>query len=181
MNVRDRFSPQPLNEEVPLMLERELNLFAMVISLAHKMVSELDEAQLTEQPVPNANHPAWILGHLAVVSDLGTKLLGGTPLLPEDWQARYGPGSRPLPDRSAYPSKGELLSAFDRASEAFVEVARKAGERRLGQPNPLPFFKEELPTVGDLAAHLMTTHPMLHLGQLSMWRRIHGLPGVLGF
>jgi hypothetical protein len=27
--------------------------------------------------------------------------------------------------------------------------------------------------------HLITTHPMLHLGQLSAWRRAMGLPGVI--
>jgi hypothetical protein len=43
----------------------------------------------------------------------------------------------------------------------------------------LRFLKGPLPTVGDLLAHLMTTHEAAHLGQLSAWRRLLGLPGVL--
>ena len=43
----------------------------------------------------------------------------------------------------------------------------------------LAFLRESLTTVGELVAHLMTTHPAFHLGQLSTWRRANGLPSVL--
>jgi uncharacterized damage-inducible protein DinB len=46
-------------------------------------------------------------------------------------------------------------------------------------PQPGPFLQKELPTLGDILGHLMTTHPSLHLGQLSTWRRVIGLPPVL--
>ena len=161
------------------MLDRELRLFAMVLDYARKLVRDLDDAHLADQPAEGVNHPAWVLGHLTVVSDMGTKLLGGESVLPEDWKIRFGPGSKTSSDRSEYPSKEELLAHFETCAANFVEAAGKVGERRLGLPNPTPFFVAQLPTVADLAAHLMTTHPMLHLGQLSTWRRVNGLPSVL--
>jgi hypothetical protein len=32
-----------------------------------------------------------------------------------------------------------------------------------------------------MITNLLLSHAMLHLGQLSAWRRLNGLPGVLGF
>ena len=50
----------------------------------------------------------------------------------------------------------------------------------MAAPNRLPirFLLRHLPTVGDLLAHLLTTHSAYHLGQLSTWRRAAGLPEV---
>jgi hypothetical protein len=39
-------------------------------------------------------------------------------------------------------------------------------------------FKDELPTVADLATFLLTGHMGVHLGQLSAWRRMIGLPAM---
>ena len=37
-------------------------------------------------------------------------------------------------------------------------------------------MKEGLPTIRDAVAFLLTGHLGVHLGQLSMWRRLLGLP-----
>ena len=51
---------------------------------------------------------------------------------------------------------------------------------QLAAPSPFAPMLELLPTAGDLLAHVLTTHATMHLGQLSAWRRLKGLPAVLG-
>jgi len=62
-----------------------------------------------------------------------------------------------------------------RASFSWVTAAAAAHSVEI------ELVKAALPTVGDLLLHVMTAHPMLHLGQLSAWRRLMGLGSVLGF
>lgn len=161
------------------MLERERNVYALVLKLCRSMAADISEDQMTVQPAPGMNHPAWILGHLAVTTDSAVRIVGGATVCPEDWRAKYGPGSTVVADRNAYPSKAELLAAFEAAHARVMEAMASVSEEHLSRPQPSRFFKAELPTLGDMLLHLITTHPMLHLGQLSAWRRAMGLPGVI--
>jgi hypothetical protein len=161
------------------MLERERKLYTVVLKLCRSMAADIAEEEMTAQPAPGVNHPAWILGHLAVTTDSAVRIVGATPICPEDWRAKFGPGSTVVADRGAYPSKSELLSAFEAAHARVTEGMANVTEEHLSRPQPSRFFRDELPTLGDMLLHLITTHPMLHLGQLSAWRRAMGLPGVI--
>lgn len=163
------------------MLERESNLFRFVRGYHHLLVRDLDDARLCDVPAPGMNHAAWILGHLAIGNDFGLGTLGAAKVCPAEWMPRFGPGSRVLPDRAAYPSLGELVSTFDRGHAALLTAVAATPAARWDAPHGWPFLQQELPTVADALAHLMTTHAAAHLGQLSAWRRGLGLPGVLGF
>ena len=160
-------------------LERERKLYALVVNLCRSMAADIAEEKMTSQPATGMNHPAWILGHLAVTTDSAVRIVGGTPVCPEDWRAKFGPGSSVIADRGAYPSKSELLAAFEAAHARVMEGMASVTEEHLSRPQPSRFFRAELPTLGDMLLHLITTHPMLHLGQLSAWRRAMGLSGVI--
>lgn len=161
------------------MLERERKLYAFVLKYCHLLTADLSDEQMTLQPMPGTNHAAWILGHLAIATDSAARLLGERPACPAEWRTLFGPGSVVVADRHAYPTKAELLAAIEAGQARVAAAAATVGEDRLSRPHGLPILKEELPTVGDLLAHLMTTHPATHLGQLSAWRRMLGLPSVL--
>lgn len=161
------------------MLERERTLYAFVLKYCRLLTADLSDEQMTRQPVPGTNHAAWILGHLAIGTDSAARLLGARPACPPEWRTKFGPGSVVVTDVNAYPGKGELLAAIEAGHARVAELAATAEAERLARPHGLPILKEELPTVGDLLGHLMTTHPATHLGQLSAWRRMMGLPGVL--
>ena len=115
------------------------------------------------------------------LADFGLGTLGAAKVCPAEWMPRFGPGSKVLPDRAAYPSLGELVSTFDRGHAALLTAVAATPAARWAEPHGWPFLQQELPTVADALAHLMTTHAAAHLGQLSAWRRGLGLPGVLGF
>jgi hypothetical protein len=121
------------------------------------------------------------LTHLAICTDYAAQLWGGPAKCPKEWHQRCPPGSKVLSDRNAYASKQELMSALEAGHARVNEAAAKAGDEVLRQPHSikLTFVRETFPTVGELVAHLMTTHVSFHLGQLSTWRRMMGMSGVL--
>lgn len=66
------------------------------------------------------------------------------------------------------------MAALLTNSQQLIEAYSHASPEVLGEPHPAPRFREELPTKGDLIGFVMTSHFTLHLGQLSMWRRLVG-------
>ncbi len=159
------------------MFERESRLFGLMITYCRQLTDDLADHQLHERAAPGANSPGWILGHLAVATDYALRLLGHEPQCPESWHRRFGMGSTPPPSASEYPSKAELLGALSRGHELTCAAAAAAPADRLREPHGSELFKRTpVQTVGDLVAHLMTTHIAMHLGQLSFWRRLNGRP-----
>lgn len=161
------------------MLEQELQLHRFILHYARLQLAGIDDSRLADQPAPGVNHPAWIVGHLAMAADYGVVMLGGAKEIPDSWYQKFGPGSKPIPERAAYPSKEELLKALGHAHERLGVAASSATPEQLARPQTR-LFPDHFPTVGAMLCHLMTTHPAVHLGQLSTWRRVNGLGSVLG-
>jgi hypothetical protein len=161
--------------------ERETTLARFVAGYARLLVADLDDAALADPIAPGANHPAWILGHLAIATDYARQQLGLPAACPEAWHRRFGPGSTPEPDRALYPPKAELLAALEAGIAGVLDALPGADPAAMAAPHgvPIAFLRDAVPTRADLLAHLLTTHPAVHLGQLSLWRRARGLPGVL--
>jgi DinB superfamily len=164
------------------MFERERKLYETMLGLCKMQMNDVDDAKLADLPAAGVNHPAWILTHLAICTDYAAQLLGEPVKCPKEWHQKCGPGSTLSPERSFYASKRDLMAALEAGQARVSEAAARATDEVLSKPHgvQLAFVKNTFPTVGDLVAHLMTTHTGFHLGQLSIWRRMMGLPGVLG-
>src|SRR6516225_560584 len=144
--------------------------------LCRSLLAEVPDERMTEQPMPGVNHPAWVLGHLAVVADGISEKLGGKKTLPTTWPALFASGSKPSATRSLYPSREELLRALEQRYEDLRQRAATASPEQLSQPTTSPRAKETLPTFKEFLAFLLTGHVGVHVGQLSSWRRMIGLP-----
>ncbi|MFO0950957.1 MAG: DinB family protein [Isosphaeraceae bacterium] len=160
------------------MLEVQCKVYAAMLALGRQILADIDADRFCVQPAPGLNHPAWILGHLAVVSDGTIRLLGESRVLPREWGKLFGPGTNPSTDPALYPSKDELVAAWTTAHERMETAAAKATAELLAEPHGVDFanLKVTLPTKGDLVTHVMTSHEGFHLGQLSTWRRLAGMP-----
>ncbi len=157
-----------------------LGLSEFVGDYTRKLADGIAEEQMAAQPAPGLNTPAWVLGHLAMAYDYGTHLLGGTHCAPPGWGKIFGPGSSPVPPAGC-PNKADLLAGCEAARKGLCAALASATEAKLAEPNPFGPMKPFAPAMGDFIAHLLTTHAVSHLGQLSAWRRLQGLPAVLGF
>lgn len=162
------------------MFETEIKLYRFMSKYCQSLVDPIDDARLAEQPYPGANPPAWILGHLVICTDFAVQLLGGRPACPKEWHRMFSPGTTPPKDRAAYPSKAELVEAYERGHERVIEALGGASEEVLDAPHSVEILRGmPLETVRDVITHLMTTHESMHLGQLSAWRRQLGFGEIL--
>lgn len=148
---------------------------------AAKLVSDLSQEQMTLQPAPEgkaaANHPAWVLSHLNIYVPIIANLIEGSSF--EDPKEHpFGMQSKPDTDASIYSSKAELLDAFVSGHERVAESLNRVGTECFELDMPLERWKPVMPKVGIALPYLMLLHENLHLGQLSAWRRIQGMPSV---
>jgi hypothetical protein len=158
------------------MFESELMSNAVLLGYAEQLVADISDADFVQQPLPGTNHPAWILCHLAMAGDGAIGLLGGDKILPPDWATKYGRDSKIGSERSEYPSRDEIVKQFRATYAGARELAAQADPERIARPNPNSRLRANLPTIRDMCGFLLTGHLGVHLGQLSAWRRMRGLP-----
>jgi hypothetical protein len=148
---------------------------------APKLVADLSEEQMVAQPAsdPNApsNHPAWVLSHLNVYVPIIESLIKGEAFA-DPKEHEFGMQSRPLADRSAYASKQALIDEFSAGHERVLKLLADADDSVLRYAVKLPRWESIMPTSGIALPYLMLNHENGHLGQVSAWRRIQGLPSV---
>jgi hypothetical protein len=152
----------------------QVNLFLM--QYCRMLVGDIADERLAEQPLAGVNHPAWILGHLALTAESALAKLDAQKALPAEWATLFGAGSKPSATRGVYPSKDELLQAAEQVYQQLRQKAATATPEQLSRPTTSPRAKEALPTVKEMVAFVLTGHMGVHLGQLSSWRRMIGLP-----
>lgn len=158
------------------MLESSLKINRFMLGYCRMLADDIPDERFAEQPLPEVNHPAWILGHLACSADSAVALLGGQKSLSAEWVAKFGPKSKFSDARAEYPSKQELLLTLERTFEEARRLAVLVAPEQLAAAHANPAFAEAMPHVGDLCTFLLTSHLGVHLGQLSAWRRMIGLP-----
>ena len=163
------------------MLESYLATIAHTRNMTLKLVADLTDAQLTLQPAPNVNHPAWVLGHLLQVDYALAQLLTGEapPAFIDDaWRATYGPKRAPVADPSLYKPKAFYIEKLAAVREKIVTRLGQMSPEDFHVPHPDPARRDRFPTVGHAVMLYGTWHEAYHSGQLSTWRRVLGLPPV---
>ena len=158
------------------MFERELRTFRFLLGYGELLLSDVTESEMTAQPVDGMNHPAWVLGHLAIAFDRHAEYAGVEREL-RNWDSLFGMGSTPSADADAYPSKDELLKAWKAAGERFAAAVESANEAALQTPTEGPLVGP-FPTTADFLSFSLTSHTSIHLGQLSAWRKAMGRPAM---
>lgn len=159
------------------MFDYEAKLYRKGMASHARMVADIQADQFGHQPIAKINTPAWITGHLAIASDFGLKCLGMPPAFPADWHQQFGPGSDPA--AVTITDKELLIREFIVGHERFLEHLPRANADSMAGLHGIPMeILNDIPQVGDLVAHLLTSHEWFHLGQLSTWRRIMGLAPV---
>ncbi len=160
------------------MFENEIAINEFQIGTWEKVVADLPEDKLFESFPGHGHTPAWILGHLAIVGELGQKMLGGTISHPS-WLRQFGPGSDGLGFADRGLTKAELCEALRAGYEGLRTRAANADPDVLAGPHGIAFFEgTPLKTVSHAISLLLTSHFGLHLSQLSSCRRSLGHPAL---
>lgn len=136
-------------------------------------------ARVGDAPI-EANHPAFILGHLSlypcrVVEQLGGDASAITPT--EDELRLFSKDAKCVddPDGSIYPPMPEITARFFAAYRTAIEAVSAADDATFQEVNPNEAMRAKFGTIGSMHAFYLGGHLMIHLGQLSTWRRASGL------
>jgi len=156
-----------------------LHLYTFQRGYISMLVDDIPDNQFSHQPKGFPNHPAWQIGHLAWAADGLCQLLGGPPGFNQVWTDTYGMNTIPVADRGAYPPKADLIAMLDDRRTNAATLLHAATPQFLAQPNPLERLAPMLPTRGHMALFLAIFHESTHLGQLSSWRKLAGMPEAL--
>lgn len=159
------------------------NIYAANLAYAHRLTDGLDAQATVTLPAAGMNHPCWVIGHLGSTADLmiAHHLFGLDQAHPVAWRELFTPDSHPVGDVKAYPPLADLMAFLEErhatVTESVLDVTPDFFERTC--PATLPEgFRKRFPTIGTALLHIMIGHENMHLGQLSAWRRVQGLPRV---
>jgi len=148
---------------------------------APKLVADLSEEQMVAQPASDpdapANHPAWVFSHLNAYLPIICNIILGEDF-DDPKNHRFGMLSKPESSRETYPSKQELLDVFVKGHDQAAKLLGDADDSVFTQQVRLPRWSEIMPTAAIALPYLMFNHENMHLGQLSAWRRVQGMPSV---
>lgn len=125
------------------------------------------------------NPAGWILGHLAVSTDYALRLCGQRFQCPKDWHRTFARGTSGNVRPEFVVTVPEFVEKIVSGNEIIQKVCVELSAEMLEKDHNVEFLKNTpLKTNRDVLFHLITTHPGIHLGQLSTWRRIHGKGAV---
>lgn len=147
------------------------------LDYAKRLLGDVAADRMAYQPAVNMNHPAWVFSHLNLYHPVMAAMILGKPF--EDPKGhKFGMQSKCMPDASLYASKATLLAEFERGHNDVAEALRIGGQAALDADTPLERWRAAMPKVGVVLGYLMLVHESTHLGQLSVWRRVQGMPSV---
>lgn len=157
-----------------------VRLFDAMRGMAGSMIEDFPSEEF-DRPRGDANSAKWIAGHLALGMDFGLNILGRPTEEIGKLMPTYGPGSPGGAIGDDGRTQQSLVDHFRSTGDQLKEAVLAASDEQLKRPNETPFLAEELPTAGDLLAHVFTTHIAMHMGQLSQMRREMGMKSFYDF
>jgi len=133
--------------------------------------------------VIDANHPAWVYGHLATYPTKIAAMVGLDPAkfaAPANFEELFKDGT-PCQDDAAgkmYPEMESITSAFFKTHDALFEALAGVDDAKLLVPTPDEKARQRFPLLGGRVSFMCNNHLMMHFGQVSTWRRCVGLPAA---
>jgi hypothetical protein len=125
-----------------------------------------------------SNHAAFVYGHLSLYAPrILSELNCAAPTVPDSFQQCFSQNAECVddPDGTIYPAMDEVTEHFFNGYRAALDAFKAADNEIFQQPNPLGGgMAEKFPTVGSMHHFYVGGHMMIHMGQLSAWRRMLG-------
>lgn len=156
------------------------------LAYAERLTKELP-TELFARLAPGANgpvmsnHPAFVFGHLQIYAPRIIAELGNdaSPYQPSEQDLGLflnGVTCVDDPDGTIYPPMSVIMERFFRAHRAAIATIAETSDEIYASPNPNEKMRSKFATMGSMHAFYMGGHIMMHLGQVSAWRRMLQLP-----
>jgi hypothetical protein len=125
----------------------------------------------------DSNHPAFIYGHLSLYAPkVLWQLSAPTPPIPAHFENLFSKDASCKDDPDLYPPMDDITAFFFEGHRMLSGALRNTPNEAFEKPNPAGGkMTERFPTLGSVHAFYCGGHIMMHLGQMSAWRRMMGL------
>ncbi|MSR41301.1 MAG: hypothetical protein EXS10_05290 [Phycisphaerales bacterium] len=147
-----------------------------------EILKSIPAERFCEVPINDINHPAFCVGHLAIYANKVFELIGRADLkvaMPFG-DEHFKNGAPCVAQDGRYPSKEVLVGTWTKAWTAVANALPEVDDKTLAGENPMEGrMRERFPTVGSVVNFLCAPHNMMHLGQVSSWRRVAGLGSAM--
>ena len=154
-------------------------------AFAERLLKDVTPKQFARKPsiggqVIDTNHPAFVFGHLSLYPrNLAIICSLNTPgaAVPDGYESLFKNGQPCLddPEGKIYPAMDGVVRTYFAGTDAILDAVGKLGDADFNKANPHENYAKFFPTVGGACAFLLNSHVMMHLGQISAWRRCMGL------
>lgn len=155
----------------------EAMAYALRVSkaMAHRFIDDLKPSEFEFQPCDGANCAAWVLGHLTLTDRRSLSWLGvsGLPAVPEGFERRFTVTRTMAEKQQGYGDPRELVRLFDEHRDKLVEALLAADPAKFHEP---PTFQTPMFADKGEGYLFMGLHTAMHMGQLSVIRRMLGYP-----
>ncbi len=161
---------------------------ALSLLYAERLLKDVPPTQFASFGTPGgqtirSNHGAFIYGHLAIYAPRILKDLGyanAAVPVPENFVRLFSKDAacEHDPSGSIYPSMAEITELFFAGYRAASDALRNTPDELFSQTNPNEAMRSRFATVGSMHAFYCGGHIMVHMGQMSAWRRMFGLPSA---
>lgn len=162
-----------INESLQLSLGYAKRLLKDITSEQFARFASVGDQQVV------SNHASFVYGHLALYGPRVLEQLGhDAPVVPAKFEEVFSQTATCVddPDGSIYPAMAEVTELFFSSYEAAGKAILATPDATWQQPNPGSGRIVELfPTLGSMQNFYVGGHVMMHMGQLSAWRRMMGL------
>ncbi len=135
--------------------------------------------------VVDANHPAWVYGHLAtypakIAAMVAINGDASRFAAPAGFEELFQDKTECRDDAAGkiYPAMDAITSAFFRTHDALFEALAGVDDAKLLAPTPDEKARQRFPLLGSRVLFMCNNHLMMHFGQVSTWRRCVGLPAA---
>lgn len=154
----------------------------LALSYAERLAADIPAEKFAHMPVANVNHPAFNFGHLAIYPERFFEIVGRGELAKPDQRFvdLFKAGTPCVEQDGRYPSKDEIMRRFSERWALVATTLPEVSDERYSEPTPIEGrMKELMPTIGAMVNFLCGSHLQMHLGQVSIWRRLIGLGPVM--
>ncbi|HVZ94839.1 MAG TPA: hypothetical protein VG797_10050 [Phycisphaerales bacterium] len=169
---------------MPQVVEAIIPAANMGLRYADRLLKDINARDFARLPKGiQTNHPAFVFGHLSVYPDKIMPDIGLGAIAKPD--QKYldlfdaGKECKDDPSGSIYPPMAEIVARFRERHAALMEKLPSVKDEVLWTPNPNERSREFFPTQAPRLTFYLTGHMQMHLGQVSAWRRIMGMPSAM--
>lgn len=152
------------------------------LSYAESLAKDIPASTFGHMPHPNMNHPAFNYGHLSLYPDRLLGMIGHPQDAKEKagWADLFKAGVPCVEQDGRYPGKDEIVAHYVERYGAVIKAVESLPDEAFARENPMEGRMRELfPFVGQAVNFMLNNHTMMHLGQVSAWRRAMGMGSVM--